>query len=54
MMKTKNGRLASSSKCFVCGSKESRFMKQQPANELLNNLGIKTRLSKASLLNVLF
>ena len=27
MMKTKNGRLALSSKSVVCGSKKSRFMK---------------------------
>ena len=39
MIKTKNGRLASSSKCVVCGSKKSRFMKEQEAEGLLNNLG---------------
>ena len=29
MTKTKNGRLALSSKCVVCGSKKSRFIKEQ-------------------------
>ena len=29
MAKTKNGRLALSSKCVVCGSKKSRFIKEQ-------------------------
>ena len=40
-MKTKNGRLAVSPKCVVCGSKKSRFMKEQKAKRLLSNLGIK-------------
>ena len=50
MIKTKNGRLALSSKCVVCGSKKSRFMKDQKAEGLLSNLGIKTPLSKIPLL----
>ena len=54
MTKTKNGRLALSSKCVVCGSKKPRFMKEQEANGLLINLGIKKPLSKIPLLNVLF
>ena len=54
MVKTKNGRLALSSKCAVCGSKKSRFMKKREAKGLLSNLGIKTALSKIRLLNVLF
>ena len=54
MIKTKNGRLALSSKCIVCGSKKSRFMKEQEAKGLLSNLGIKTPLNKISLLNILF
>ena len=31
MLKTRNGRLMLSSKCAVCGSKKSRFMKKQEA-----------------------
>ena len=55
MLKTKNGRLSLSSKCAVCGNKKSRFMKEQEAKGLLNNLGIRTPLSKVPLLgDILF
>ena len=39
------------SKCVICGSKKSRFIKNQEAKELLSNLGIKTPLSKAPILD---
>ena len=42
------------SKCPVCKIKKSRFVKEQEAEGLLSNLGIKTPLSKIPLLNVLF
>ena len=29
-------------KCYVCGSKKSRFMKEQEATELLSSLGLKS------------
>ena len=54
MIKTKNGRLVLSSKYAVCGSKKSRFMKEQEVEGSLSNLGIKTSLSKIPLLNNLF
>ena len=54
MMKTKNGTLMLLSKCAVCGSKKSKFIKEQEAKGLLRNLGIKTPLSKIPLLNILF
>ena len=54
MFKTKNSRLIMHSKCPECGIKKSRFVKEQEAKGLLSNLGIKTSLSKISLLNVLF
>ena len=54
MMTTKNGRFVLSSKCAICGSKTSKFMKEQEAEGLLSNLGIRTPLSKIPLLNVLF
>ena len=54
MMKTKNDRFVLSSKCAACGNKKSKFMKEQEAEGLLSNLGIKTPLSKIPLLNVLF
>ena len=43
------------SKCAICGSKKSRFIKNQEAKRLLSNLGIKTPLSKVPILgNILF
>ena len=55
MIKAKNGRLALSSKCAVCNSKKSRFMKEQEAKELLSNLRIRTPLTKIPLLaDILF
>ena len=54
MVKTKNNRLLMQSKCSVCGTKKSRFVKKHDAKGLLSNLGIKTSLSKIALLNVLF
>ena len=54
MVRTKNNRLHMQSKCSVCGTKKSRFLKEQDAKGLLSNLRIKTPLSKISLLNVLF
>ena len=42
------------SKCNNCRNKKSGFIKKQEAKSLLSNLGIKTPLSKISLLNILF
>ena len=53
MVRTKN-KLIMQSKCSVCGIKKSRFVKEQEGKGLLSNLGIKTPLSKISLVNVLF
>ena len=54
IVRTKNNTLVMQSKCSVCGIKKSIFVKEQEANVLLSNLGIKTPLSKVPLLNVLF
>ena len=54
IFKTKNNRLTMQSKCSVCKTKKSRFVKEQDAKDLLSNLGIETPLSKIPLLNVLF
>ena len=54
MVRTKNIRLIMQSKCLVSKIKKSRFVKEQEAEGLLSNLGIKTPLSKILLLNVLF
>ena len=41
------------SNCVVCNSKNSKFLKQQEASGLLSSLGIKTPLSKISLVGPL-
>ena len=38
------------SKCAIYGSKKSRFFKNQEAKGLLNNLGVRTPLSKVPIL----
>ena len=50
MIKTKNGRLSLSSNCAECACKKSRFVKEQEAEGLLSNLGIKTPSNKIPLL----
>ena len=50
----KNGRIMILSKRAVCDSKKSKFIKQQEASGLLSSLGIKTPLSKISLVCPLF
>ena len=42
---TSNGKAMTLSKCAICGSKKSRFLKNQEAKDLLSNLGVKIRLS---------
>ena len=52
---TSNGRTMVLSKCAICGSKKSRFIKNQEAKGLLSKLGIKRPLSKVPLLgDILF
>ena len=52
--KTSNGRTMVLSKCTICGSKKSRFVKNQEAKELLSNLRVRT-LSKVPILgDILF
>ena len=45
-----NGKAIILSKCVICGSKKSRFIKNQEAKGLLSNLGIRTPLSKVPIL----
>ena len=54
VIKTKNCRKMLLSKCIACGSKKSRFMKEQEAKGLLSSLGLKTPLNKVPLLDILF
>ena len=52
---TSNGKMMILSKCTICSSKKSRFIKNQEAKELLSKLGIKTPLSKVPILgDILF
>ena len=41
-------------KCAICGSRKSRFIKNQEAKGLLSNLGIKTPLSKVPILGCIW
>ena len=53
--KASNGRTMVLSKCAICDSKKSRFIKNQEAKGILSNLGIKTPLSKVPILgDILF
>ena len=52
---TSNGKSMILWKCAICGSKKSRFIKNQEAKGLLSNLGIKTPFSKLPILgDILF
>ena len=42
VLKTKSGKPFLLSKCVVCSSKKSRFMKEQEAKILLSSLGLRT------------
>ena len=53
--KTSKNKTMVLSKCSICGSKKSRFIKNQEAKRLLSNLGIRTTLSKIPVLgDILF
>ena len=40
--KTTNGKMMILSKCTICGSKKSKFIKEQQAKGLLSNLCLRT------------
>ena len=44
--KTTNGKAMILLTCAICGSKKSKFIKEQQAKGLLSNLGLKTPLTK--------
>ena len=52
--KTTNGKTIVLSKCAICNSKKSKFIKEQKAKGLLSNLGLKTPLNKSPLLGYIF
>ena len=54
MLKTKNDRTMLSSKCAVCASKKSKFIKEPEAKGLLSSLGLRTPWSKILLLGDIF
>ena len=53
VVNSKNRRRMLLSKSEVCDSKNSKFIKEQEASELLSSLGIKTPLSKITLIGPL-
>ena len=55
VLKTTNGKAIILSKCAICDSKKSKFIKQQEAKGLLSNLGLRTPLNKIPVLgDILF
>ena len=53
--KTNNGKTMMSSKCAICGSKKSKFIKKQEASGILSSVGIRTPLNKIPILgDILF
>ena len=54
IVRIKNGRIMLWSKCEVCDSEKSKFIKEvEEASRLLSSLGIKTSLNKIPLLDPL-
>ena len=52
---TSNGKAMILSKCAICGSKKSRFIKNEEVKGLLSNVGIRTPLNKVPILgDILF
>ena len=55
VLKTTNGKIMILSKCAICRSKKSKFIKEQQAKGLLSNLGIRAPLNKIPVLgDILF
>ena len=53
--KTTDSKTIILSKCAICGSKKSKFIKEQQAKGLLSNLGLRTPLNKIPVLgDILF
>ena len=53
IVKTKNGRIMHLSKCEVCDSKKSKFIKEREVSGLLSSLGKRTSLNKIPLVGPL-
>ena len=52
IVRNRQNRYIMQSNCTTCGSKKSRFIKEQKALGILSNLGVKTPLSQVLLLNI--
>ena len=52
--KTSNGKTMVLSKCVICSSKKSKFIKEQQTKRLLSNLGIRRPLNKIPLFRDIF
>ena len=52
--KTRNDKIMMLSRCDICGSKKSKFIKKKEASGILSSLALKTPLSKISLLGDIF
>ena len=48
--KATNGKAIILSTCAICGSKKSKFIKEQETKGLLSNLGLRTPLNKIPVL----
>ena len=48
--KTTNGKAIILSTCAICGSKKSKFIKEEETKGLLSNLGLRTPLNKIPVL----
>ena len=55
VLETNNGKTMILSKCTICSSKKSKFIKEQQAKGLLSNLGLRSPLNKIPVLgDILF
>ena len=52
--KTNNSKTITLSKCAICGSKKSKFIKKQEASGILGSVGIRTPLNKIPVLGDIF
>ena len=50
VLKSNNGKTMILSKCVICGSKKSKFIKKQEASGILSSVGIRTPLNKSPVL----
>ena len=53
VVRKKNGKIILLSKCELCDSKKSKFIKEEEASKLLSSLGIKKPLNKIPLPSLL-